>query len=887
MKSLVFVDSEESYDKFDVAILIKTSALRREEMLVHYLDELTEHIPRERIIAFDVPYKGAKAPAAMRKEYLDELQPTLEELGVKTVIVADGEYFKTITKEKKVDPCYGYIKAGQYKGYEDLNIIAVPNYTTLFYDESNQAKIDMGLKACVDSYLGRYRELGKDIIRYVDYPQTIPEIEAWLDKLHDYPTLAMDIEAYSLKFFKAGLGTISFAWNQHEGIAFNVDHLRTDMERRQVRWLLTRFFNNYKGRARWHNGSYDLTVLIYELYMKSLLDQAGMLKGLDTLCRNWDDTKIITYLATNNCSQNHLGLKFNSHEFAGNYAVEDIDDINLIEPKALLEYNVKDSLSTNYVYDKYWPVVLADNQRYVYEVIMMPALKNIIQMQLTGLPLDMNEVKKVHAELTAERDSYLDTLKSSFLVPYLEENIRIRKAYLANNRYKVKRVTPEDYDDKFNPNSPQQLQELLYDLAGFPIVDRTKTKAPATDAESLERLKNYAREPYQLELINALISYSKVDKILTSFIPAFLEAPQAEDGWHYLFGYFNLGGTKSGRLSSSNPNLQNIPSSRSPYSKIIKRCFRAPKGWLFTGLDFDSLEDRISALTTRDPNKIKVYTDGFDGHCLRAFYYFKDRMPDIIETVDSINSIADKYPDERRDSKSPTFALTYLGTWMTLVKNLGWPEALAKQVEAAFHEMYAESFKWTKAQVELAAQRGYAVLAFGLRLRAPMLAKCNIHSDSMPKEAMKEYRTIGNALGQSWGLLNTRAAVQVMHKMEQPDNYDYRMNIKPCAHIHDAQYYLVRNNLKYIRFLNDALQEAVTWQEDPLIAHDEVKLGGALAIFYPTWADEMDLPRHATDEEIVDTCVRWKNSIRRRYVRKRDESRRHPKALRYYSCVPG
>jgi len=223
---------------------------------------------------------------------------------------------------------------------------------------------------------------------------------------------------------------------------------------------------------------------------------------------------------------------------------------------------------------------------------------------------------------------------------------------------------------------------------------------------------------------------------------------------------------------------------------------------------------------------------------------------------------------------------------MTLVKNLGWPEPLAKQVEAAFHEMYEESFKWTKAQVELAAQKGYAELAFGLRLRTPMLSKCNIHSESMPKEAMKEYRTVGNALGQSWGLLNTRAAVEVMHKMENPDNYDYRLNIKPSAHIHDAQYYLVRNNLKYVRFLNDTLQKAVTWQEDPLIAHDEVKLGGSLAIFYPTWADEMDIPKQATDDDIITACTRWKNSIRRKYVRKKDESRRHSKALHYYSCVP-
>ncbi|TGW14442.1 hypothetical protein EIL50_05525, partial [bacterium NHP-B] len=94
----------------------------------------------------------------------------------------------------------------------------------------------------------------------------------------------------------------------------------------------------------------------------------------------------------------------------------------------------------------------------------------------------------------------------------------------------------------------------------------------------------------------------------------FLEATYCEeDGAYYIFGNFNLGGTVSGRLSSSGPNLQNIPSSGTPYAKMIKKCFVAPPGFIFVGADFASLEDRISALTTRDPMKLKVYTDGYDG----------------------------------------------------------------------------------------------------------------------------------------------------------------------------------------------------------------------------------------------------------------------------------
>ena len=86
--------------------------------------------------------------------------------------------------------------------------------------------------------------------------------------------------------------------------------------------------------------------------------------------------------------------------------------------------------------------------------------------------------------------------------------------------------------------------------------------------------------------------------------------------------------------NSNGPNLMNIPSNpEKPYAKLIKNCFISPPGWIFAGADFDSLEDKISALTTRDPNKLKCYTDGYDGHCLRAYSYFGSQMPDITKKI--------------------------------------------------------------------------------------------------------------------------------------------------------------------------------------------------------------------------------------------------------------
>jgi hypothetical protein len=181
------------------------------------------------------------------------------------------------------------------------------------------------------------------------------------------------------------------------------------------------------------------------------------------------------------------------------------------------------------------------------------------------------------------------------------------------------------------------------------------------------------------KILKALIELNKVSKILDSFLPVFIEKTIPKEDKVYLHGNFNLGGTVSGRLSSNRPNMQNLPSSGTIYAKPIKQCFSAPAGWLILGADFKSLEDRISALTTKDRNKLKVYLEGFDGHCLRAYYYFKDQMPDIDPTsVDSINSIDPKYKKLRQTSKAPTFLLTYGGTFHGLMNNCGFDKETAE-----------------------------------------------------------------------------------------------------------------------------------------------------------------------------------------------------------------
>jgi DNA polymerase-1 len=627
-----------------------------------------------------------------------------------------------------------------------------------------------------------------------------------------------------------------------------------------ARNMLKKFFESYKGSLTFHSATYDVKVMIATLWMDHLKDTKGLLRGLEILTRDFHDTKIIAYLATNSTAGNHLSLKSLAHEFAGNWAVE-VNDIRRVHLDDLLQYNLVDALSTHYVKEKYYPIMVHDQQEDLYKGLMLGSQRLIIQIELTGMPMSKTKIQKVKEQLFAKQLECLDKINNSPAIKTLNlllGDLAWNKDY-EDRRSKAKnpgKIMPKDrtrFDAvAFNPNSGPQLQRLLYDLMGLPIIDTTDKGSPATGAETIEKLINHTNEPQYKEILESLIAYGGVTKILSTFIPAFENAVVKDSSdivW--LHGSFNLGGTVSGRLSSSDPNMQNIPAN-SQYGKLIKECFVSTPEWLFGGADFNSLEDYISALTTKDPAKLAVYEQGFDGHCLRAAYYFRDQCMDIDPTDPvSVNSMKKKYPELRQDSKSPTFALTYQGTWHTLVNNLGFSEEKAKSIEKGYHDLYKVSDQYIQDRLKQAAEDGYVEVAFGLRVRTPLLKQVVWGARGMPYEAAAEGRTAGNAMGQSYGLLNNRAAVDFMQKVWASK---YRHDILPVALIHDAIYILIRNDLEVVEFANRELIASMRWQELPEIQHPTVKLGAALDLFYPDWAHPTTLPNDADQAAILATC---------------------------------
>ena len=625
---------------YKTAILIKETSFLKGDLLSNYVHPLAQlRVKAEDMIGFSLSYteKGT-APVKHCKAYLDSLLKALKTLGTTTLYCADSAYFKVLTK-KVAAKHVGYVVPCTIEGYEYMEVVYGVNHTSIFYNPANQVSLDLSLKTLANHLAGSYEEIGLDIIKEGHYVSEQDEANEWLKKLLEYPELTADIETFSLKHYEAGLGTFGFAWDQHSGVVLRCDYRPLEEPVKIEAWCnkdkkyknklahgeyvpnpsmqaaIKEFLVTYEGKLIWHNAGYDIKVLIYVLWMEGdITNHKGLLEGLAVMTRHFDCTKLITYLATNNCAGNKLSLKEIAHEFAGNYGQgEDIKNIRLIPEKDLMEYNLVDCLCTWYAKHKNEPVMIQDEQQELYEGHFKDSITTIIQMELTGMPMCMKEIKKGERELQKIHDHHSNFIRSHPLIGdtvklmqsrWIERDLSDRRS-TAVKPDDIKERCPQDllkkppaaYPRLFNPGSGTQLAILLYDIMGLPIIETTATGLPACDGDTLEALVNHVASIPQISkqdvisyrnLIENIRGQLGVDKILTTFIPAFKLAQLGKDGIYYLFGSFNLGGTKSGRLSSSNPNLQNLPSG-STYAKVVKRMFKGNDEWLFSGADYNAL----------------------------------------------------------------------------------------------------------------------------------------------------------------------------------------------------------------------------------------------------------------------------------------------------------
>lgn len=548
--------------------------------------------------------------------------------------------------------------------------------------------------------------------------------------------------------------------------------------------LLREFFSFYCGKIMYYDLG-TLKPLIRDLYMIDYYDYDGLLKGINILTKSFDDVKLIEYLATNSCQY-----------------VQDNKQLDVFQK-----------------YNKYYNTMVNDNQEELYETLFKQSVIQILHMELIGMPIDLNQVRKA--------SNRLNRLKNVYSV-FLESKL-------------VELDIPT-----FNLNSTTQLQELLYAYLRLPIIDRTKTQQPSTSVKTIEKLLYHCKKRNHKMVLRCIIHLTKINKVLSSFIPTFLEATEMPDGSHRLFGNFHLGGTVSGRLSSSKPSLHQIPSG-STYASLIKKCFKSNKGKIFVGADYASLEDKVNALLTKDPNKIKIYTDGYDSHCYNTVHYYPEEFTHIdINNPIEVNSIKKTHYKLREDSKPITFSLTYKGTTHTLIKNCGLSKTKANEVYNNYYSVYSKSDEWSETRLVRTSIDGYCTLAFGLRLRTPLLSQV-VWGSNVSEKVKKESRTVSNAFTQSYGLLTNKAANEFRERVL---NSRFKNDIQIIALIHDAIYLEVSDRLEVLEFVNNNLIECMSNHNLPELYHDTVKLTANLEVFYPSWNNPIELENNISQSQI-------------------------------------
>jgi DNA polymerase-1 len=589
MYHLTFQETSENIP-YKLAVVLPYPAIQQKKNVEEAYCKPFGIDPKEVIFfGFITPANGKQMPAKEAKDAAANVMAACEHLGIKTIYIAETSIFKAASGVKKATPYLG-IPTPCKDDTKPFTLVYGINHQRLFYDPSLKMELERGFNIAYSIADGRnYEVIPPDLRKKVVIVDDYFEIQSKLIELLSEPKLSLDAETFSLKFYEAGLGTFTLSPSEELAYAFPCDVMEEDGQSIRevnipVRRLLKTFLDNYRGTMVYHNGSYDMKVLIYVLYMEEKLHNLkGMLTGIEALTTKmkFEDTKLITYVATNSTSGNDLSLKHQAREFAGNYGLgDDIKDILKIKLEDLLIYNGIDGLSTNYVYNKHWPTVLSDNQEYVYREILLKSVKLFLQAELTGIPISLEKVKEVEEILKQARKEQTDKLYANPAVLEYVPKLQQKKVDQHNAKLKTKRVGLDLYSHiTYNPGSDQQTVELLIEQGQMVYEDTTDSGAPSVSKDALIKIKALNQDkPIYLEIVDVLIELSQIDILLDNFIEAFKNNSAYREGMGYfLFGSFNIGGTVSGRLSSSKPNLQNLPSKGNKYAYLIKSCFVAPK----------------------------------------------------------------------------------------------------------------------------------------------------------------------------------------------------------------------------------------------------------------------------------------------------------------------
>ena len=348
------------------------------------------------------------------------------------------------------------------------------------------------------------------------------------------------------------------------------------------------------------------------------------------------------------------------------------------------------------------------NMAWVFHNIEMPIVKVVCDMEDTGVEFDFNK----NAEFKVKYHKLLDEREKAFIDVYTED-------YSAEiMRYKIK--NPDIFDEPINIKSSKQLSALLYDVIGLEGPVDKKTKQPTRSTK--EDVLNELYQKTQNRVVKAIQDYREFSTIVSTFIDKLPECVHTDGRIHCKFNQY---GADTGRFSSSEPNLQNIPS----HNKEIRQMFKATDGYVLMSSDYSQQEPKCLAALCKqqgDPQMYNTFMQGKDLYAEIASKAFNRKYEDCLEfyldengkKTDKTNKEGKKY---RTMSKGILLGVLYGRGEASIAEQLNCTEKEAKDIKESVFKGFPAIKQFEQTSLEMAKEVGYVTTVCGRKRRLPDL----------------------------------------------------------------------------------------------------------------------------------------------------------------------
>ncbi|HIB25024.1 MAG TPA: DNA polymerase I [Gammaproteobacteria bacterium] len=492
---------------------------------------------------------------------------------------------------------------------------------------------------------------------------TKKEFEALLDRLSRAEVTAIDTETTSLNYMQAEIVGISVAIVSNEAyyipLMHEYDGVPNQLDREYVLQKLKPWLEDKEAKKIGHNLKYDS-----HIFANHGIELNGT--DFDSMLESYVLNSTATRHNLNAVAKRYLNLDTTSYEDVAGKGAKQIG-FNQVSLEDAIHYAAEDADVSFQLHQTLHPKLMEINSlAKLYTDIEVPLLKVLQTIERNGVLIDESMLQK-------QSDQFAITLKE------LES-----KAYSLAGA-------------EFNLNSPKQLQEILYDKLSLPILKKTPKGQPSTAESVLQRLAE------DFPIVQTILNYRTTAKLKTTYTDKLPLMVNQDTG--RVHTSYHQAVTATGRLSSSDPNLQNIPI-RTVEGRRIRQAFIAPKGFQILAADYSQIELRIMAHNSQDPGLLDAFQAGLDIHQATAAEIF---------AVD-LQSVS---AEQRRSAKAINFGLIYGMSAFGLTRQLGITRGDAQEYIELYFARYPKVKEYMDAIRNQARESGFVETVFGRRLYLP------------------------------------------------------------------------------------------------------------------------------------------------------------------------